>query len=298
MEYLFLGLIASLGLLTSYTDIKHGSIKNKHLIIIFLCGILVYAMTRSFSFDILFATVITIVISFLLYWKRILAPGDSKLQVLYAFLIPFDAFSNYLFLPYPHLALLFNIAIISSGLMLLFNIHKLKIRVKDLLNKDLAQNILLSIISIISISWLIRIVMNYFDITGMLVSYLIAAIIHKLIRKYLKKMYLIVIYIGLILYRAIFYDFSFLNEKIVLIITISALFELIIKTLGSSLIIKTDNIRPYMHLKDGRVVKKEQISKMYGQYAVKENVAFAPYMFISVLITVLSKSLIVIGLLK
>ncbi|MFP4424107.1 MAG: prepilin peptidase [Candidatus Woesearchaeota archaeon] len=94
---MYLILIILLGLLTSYTDIRHGKIKNVILILFFVAGLI---LNFQLSFSFLLSLLISIVIGYLLWDLGFWTAADGKLFTVFSVLIPlglYAAHSSYVF---------------------------------------------------------------------------------------------------------------------------------------------------------------------------------------------------------
>jgi len=110
LKSLFLIPIFILGIVTSYSDIKYGKIKNSHLLwggLYVLClyiFLIIYSLfflhqtdNLKYVAELLLNGVIAFIISYLLWRFNLWAAGDAKLFILYSLLIPPEFYSkNYI----------------------------------------------------------------------------------------------------------------------------------------------------------------------------------------------------------
>jgi len=78
-------LILMLGIITSYTDIKYGKIRNLHLALVFLLGLAYSFWQKIPVFDINIA--LALLTGYMLWYVGIWTSGDAKLYMVYAFLL-------------------------------------------------------------------------------------------------------------------------------------------------------------------------------------------------------------------
>ncbi|MCK9573111.1 MAG: hypothetical protein M0R20_01740 [Candidatus Omnitrophica bacterium] len=97
-------LIAATGIITTYTDIKNGKIKNTHLIAILSIAIVIYGASITMgifklSLAIAVNLAVGLLLGFILYVLGTWKAGDAKLFFLYSFLLIPNKNSYALFLP-------------------------------------------------------------------------------------------------------------------------------------------------------------------------------------------------------
>jgi len=131
--YIYL-LIAITGILTTYTDIRKGKIKNTHLIVILGIAIVLYSVffaigTFKLSLALIINLATGLMLGFVLYTFGTWKAGDAKLFFLYCFLLMQDKNAYVLFLPC--FALFANIFLISFIAMLPLSIRDIVYHRKD-----------------------------------------------------------------------------------------------------------------------------------------------------------------------
>jgi len=208
--YFFLPLILVIGFITTYTDIKKGKIRNKHIVLAFIVGSIIYVfllILKIISIKLILLTLINlgmgVVVSVLLWFLGFWSAGDSKLFVLYLFLVPtyFYRYQSYTFL-----TLLVNIVLPAAIYFIFVLLFKTNTPEKILfIKKYLSFNYLYtSILLIFSVGWIIQIIFSLLHIpSNLLVSMLIMIGIDKLIRRIL-KFNIIYTYLFISLLRIIF----------------------------------------------------------------------------------------------
>lgn len=99
IEALMLSVMIYLGLLSSYTDIKYGIIKNKVLlvaaVIAVILDIIYYSVFAQNLFGIFIINTIALwIFSLLMYFHHIWSAGDSKMLMVESLLIPVELYNK------------------------------------------------------------------------------------------------------------------------------------------------------------------------------------------------------------
>jgi archaeal preflagellin peptidase FlaK len=117
---LFLPAVLVLGFLTSYTDIKNGKIKNNHLLVALLYGLIVYAflmfffafngmdVNQEYLIEIVSNSLISLIIGFFMWLGGLWTAGDSKLFFTYSFLVPISLYQYSYVAFFPSIVLMAN----------------------------------------------------------------------------------------------------------------------------------------------------------------------------------------------
>lgn len=116
MNYIFLTIIISLGLITSYEDFRLGKIRNKWILSGLVLGIFawlsIFDFTNLLSVSYLSALAVNfllaIVIGFLMWKMKTWTAGDAKLFSVYALLVPLSFYSKTYLKYFPSFIILFN----------------------------------------------------------------------------------------------------------------------------------------------------------------------------------------------
>jgi Flp pilus assembly protein protease CpaA len=224
MIYLY-WIVAGLGIVSSYTDIKFRKIKNKHLIFFFIAGVVIHIILLFQSKMILnkafFLNFLTgLGIGLLSYFWGLWAAGDAKLFIVYVFLMPYSKYSQNLL--FPSLALFTNIFLVSFLAVFLFLIIG---RVKNkeaffregfLLNA--VRRFLRSFLIIFSFGWIGGYILNTLGVSlqpliTVVLFYLFFTLIHKILAQLKdKKKVLILLLLGIGLHFLVYpAAFSFEN---------------------------------------------------------------------------------------
>ena len=122
LNFLFLTPLFIIGIISSYTDIKYGKIRNKWIILGFGWVVILYLSLGLYncfylhqSENIHYLTgmiingLIALLIGYLLWNFKLLAAGDAKLIALFALLIPLEFYPQAYFLYFFSFSLLINI---------------------------------------------------------------------------------------------------------------------------------------------------------------------------------------------
>ena len=315
----FLPIILFLGILTSYSDIKEGKIKNKWLIIASILGILLwiilillnkvdyreFLMTLIFSFG-------GLMIGFLLWLMKMWSAGDAKLYAIFVLLIPLSTYkySN----NWPIITLLTNIFLP----VFLFLIIKLIIKSKNKEKLDIFKNILKPknlieyFLFVFGLIWLINILFGVFGIElNYLISILLIIGISRWIEKVLQRKFFKKIkftqqklLIILTVLRIIFqykllssYEFWFNMIIITMIYAIIRMFlfslgglfvkQINLKELKEGMLISNTKYSERLTAKEVKDVKKMMKLKKQKDVFIEETIPFAPFIFLGILITIL-----------
>ena len=131
--WFFLPGILALGIITSYTDIKSGKIKNKivfgAIIYAILANILisfVMPVTKEYMVHSFWNPASALIIGFIMWHMRLWTAGDGKLFVAFSALIPLSIYSLGYQKYIPSFTLLINIFIPALLIMVVFMIFKIK----------------------------------------------------------------------------------------------------------------------------------------------------------------------------
>jgi len=111
LKSLFLLPLLLIGVITSYSDIKYGKIKNIHLLLGFIYVLFLYSFLFFYSYfiihqpsnskylvDLAINGLIAFLVGYLLWHFNLWAAGDAKLFFIYSLLIPLESYSkNYIY---------------------------------------------------------------------------------------------------------------------------------------------------------------------------------------------------------
>ena len=120
--------IVLFGLLTSYTDIKEGKIKNQHVLLLLGAAIFVNVLiTKAFlekPFETLMNFAATLLLSFGMYYRNLWSEGDAKLFSAFVLLIPV---TSYVYFPlnfFPALNILINTFVPAAVFFVIASVRK------------------------------------------------------------------------------------------------------------------------------------------------------------------------------
>lgn len=157
---IFYPIILALGFFTSYTDIRFRKIRNKHLLVATIFGLLAYAYLMVTQKGPPGANPIPnlllgIAIGALLYLISAWGAGDAKLFAIFCLLMPTERYSH-LFL-FPAITVFINIFLLSTFVMLLLALTRTLNNKVHLFNNVFSfrnlDQLLLSFLIVISLSW-------------------------------------------------------------------------------------------------------------------------------------------------
>lgn len=195
MLWFFLPGIIYLGIITSYTDIKFGKIKNRDIFIGICYSFTAYsALITYFAFTtginhIYIAqlgtnTLLSLGAAFLLWDIGIWSAGDGKLFFAFTLLIPLEVYQIGRYDWIPSLAFLFNIFIIGLFLMILLIIkkarwHNYKKAVYSFFKDFFSpENLFRSIIYLFVVFWIVEIILSIFNMgSNVLLKYILTILI-------------------------------------------------------------------------------------------------------------------------
>lgn len=172
MDYnliLFLPAVIIFGVLTCYTDIKQGKIKNKHILAAVLYALIVYTLiilffvinktpiNLSYIIEMITNASISLIVGFLIWIVGLWTAGDSKLFFAYTLLIPVSIYQHG-YVPYfPSIVLLVNTFVPAFLAIFLILLVKTSTRQKvdSLKNTFQPMKIINTAISLFGLWWVI-----------------------------------------------------------------------------------------------------------------------------------------------
>ena len=191
--YLFLPIILWLGIITSYSDIRFGKIKNKHLLIALFAGLFLWGVLisngivdfKEFLSMIVYA-MSSLFLGFFLWLMKMWSAGDAKLYSVFILLIPLSVYN--LISGWPIVAVLTNIffpiLLFLIASMFIKSNHKQRVSVlRKITNPKILGNYFLFIFSLI---WLINLFFGFF---GIQLNYLISIIVIIGVSRAIEKLF-------------------------------------------------------------------------------------------------------------
>lgn len=196
MEYLvyFYPSILILGIITSYTDIRYKQIKNKHLLLGLISGLLIYlylyySHLRIISIPFFIMNILlALCLAYFLNWKRLWSAGDAKLFIVLSFLFPFSRHQN--LFKFPSLVLFISISIIGFFSVLIIEFKNIFMNIKYLkpiIFKDKFRSLFYSFLIVYAISWLIWFLFKKVSFSGQFFVFALIYLCYYFIRRWLKK---------------------------------------------------------------------------------------------------------------
>ena len=233
-----------LGILSSYTDIKYNLIKNKYLLFAISYGLAIYFylffIKQHFFISIKLLSwnlFVAICIAYILYLKRLWAPGDAKLFITLSFLTPS---LKYVWLfKLPSLALFININIIGiifiivfEGKNIIFNLKSTQLSIF----KEKLRRFSYSLSITFSITWIIWFLFSKINFSQPLIKFILIYLsyffIFKLIERMKSHRFLLIlvlsvgVLIRLLIQPQFFSSLAKLSEYILCILKYSIVFSL------------------------------------------------------------------------
>jgi Flp pilus assembly protein protease CpaA len=271
------------GIYTSYTDIKHGKIKNFSIILLLISGLFINIfLTKTFStFDLnmksdFIQSIVNIVIAFsfgfFLWLAGLWSSGDAKLFLGYSLLLPVFTYHYGYISFFPSIVILINTFIPVAIFYISNSVFHLKLKDLKESAKEIfsSKNLQSTILFIFGFFYILQLFLKYFHITlDFFVQMFILFILMEILNKISSKATLIFSIIGSLLkllfsFSSIFtisFLFGFLYS---LIIFLSLSFVLSSAEFYSDLV-KIKNLKVGMMLgeqliKTKRGVEKKEIS--------------------------------------
>ena len=221
----FLPGIIYLGLITFYTDVKYGKIKNRDIIFALVYTIIAYIALISFYslrgmpvrigylFEVISNSTLALMLGFVLWHISLWSAADAKLFFAFSALLPLSVYKIGYIQYFPSLVLLLNtffpFVLYAVPKIAFFTPLKDK---KEQLKKFKLSDFLNMLLVFFILSWLINLASIYFKIkTNIFFSLLLAYLFVLLLQKIFKK-YLVYILIFGVLIRIIF-DYNSLVSK-------------------------------------------------------------------------------------
>ena len=193
--FLFLPGIATLGILSSYTDLKYGRIRNVHLFAAFFYGCVGYSylfFSNRLGYKplVLFGNFfVTAILSYILYIRQFWSAGDAKLFIVFSFLCPWFVYSGIFWLP--AFSLLVHIGIFSLIYMLLFDAKAILDRLVHFSRKDVVlwtKQFCRALAMVFSITWIISYFMPKLHIKDQFLKFVFTYLGYFLLYAAVKRM--------------------------------------------------------------------------------------------------------------
>lgn len=177
--YIFYPVIIVLGILTSYTDIRFGIIRNKHLLFFIIIGLATYSylfIIHHHSFSDGYRWILNLFlgmgIALLLYFTNVWSAGDAKLFAVFCLLMPTQKYSD--IFPFASIVLFFNTFILGAVVVSLSSINRIVTSKTQIFHKIFSIESLKelgdSFYVIVCLAWISSFIVHRFmpEITGIL----------------------------------------------------------------------------------------------------------------------------------
>lgn len=198
----FYPIVLALGCLSSYTDIRFRLIRNQHIKLALLAGLLVYlylslSKTLPFNYQLIVNILLGISLGFLLYFLRIWGAGDGKLFFAYCLLVPVSRYSQ--LFGFASIALLINIFLVSLiGVFIISIPQMIKNRysiLKKVFSFKLIRDVSFRILILFAFSWILWSAINklnlllpyFFRFIGIVFLYRLSGALVRKANKFLSK---------------------------------------------------------------------------------------------------------------
>lgn len=188
LNWLLIPAIVILGIITSYTDIKYGKIKNKWIIIFFLYGILIYGIYFFYSYfadtpfvfsilvgekeieysifiQVLSNLFLSVVFGVVIWLFNIWSAADAKLFIIFSFLMPLTIYTTDFIRYFPGLIIAINSIFIFIFFFIYRVFRKEFKKFKDALKETLTspKELLNDAQMLFLIHWLMTFIFTYID---------------------------------------------------------------------------------------------------------------------------------------
>lgn len=271
IEYYFLPVLAVLGIITSYEDVKFGKIRNLWVASAIVLSFFIYLilfLNKQVSAGEIYLTIINfliaIVFSFVLWNFKFWSAGDGKLFIAFCALIPAGLYSMPFVNFFPSFNMFVNAIVLFFVYLIVKNIfivsHK---KIKKAFYENLI-NFHVVLISIFSVSWIAKLVGGSLNLENIFYSFVlyaaVYAVVNLLITKTLshfkiKKIKPIHIYLVLILFRAIFDLKGMINLNFIISIIVSAvLYSFLLRTIYNFISENVVKNTSFLKLKEGDII--------------------------------------------
>lgn len=236
--YWFLPGITLLGILTTYTDLKQGKIRNKHIVLALAYSLIAYAIIASLNWgtirpgyfiEILIMCALSMLTGFILWHAGLWTAGDAKLFLAYSALVPLSTY-KYGHIPYfGSTNILINTFIpmfLFLSVTLLFK-TSLKQKLFFLKKSFVPRQILTIAVFLFSFTWVIKILFNFTKIPAdyfmiILILFITMTLFEKITSINLLSITIIISILRVILDRSIL-SYGFLTEFLIILASFAIL---------------------------------------------------------------------------
>ncbi len=294
MLYFFLPVILILGIVTSYTDLNYGKIRNKHILIALACIPVLYAIIITYYYftgipvrvsylaDLGINMLIALIFAFFAWHFRVWSAADGKLFFAYSGLVPLTMYSNTYFAYFPSFVLLINTFFPVFIYYAIKSVFFTKLREKRSFFKEIKPNMIIDLLLMVFwVSWIPRLIIVFIKLDiGFLGNILIMMSIIFFIRR-IAAVWKISLFISLL---RIIFDYSFVFTLEFLwqfiafsIILVSIFFVLMFSSSLFTRFVKIKDLKPGMILSDyiyregGKYkrIDESEVSELLGKGIIK-----------------------------
>ena len=276
--------IIILGLMTSYTDIKQGKIKNKHILFALIYALLTHLILIYLNWSILrtsyiietgIMVIISLIVGFIIWYVGLWTAGDAKLYFVYSFLVPLSIYKYGYMLYFSTTNILINTFIPIFLYFFIFLMIKTTIKQKFYYLKKAFEikRIIMLAFFIFALGFLIKMFFSFLNIqldyfTTIFILFFLLFVLEKLLHLKMIQLAIVLSIVRLIFDKNIYtIDFWLLFVLTILIFIIVRFF---IIDLGTILFTKEVDIKL---LKEG-MVPSESIYKEKEKYNKQSLITF------------------------
>jgi len=216
--YIFLPAIILLGIITSYTDIKFGKIKNNHILLALLFSFAAYIYLIStlptyrieYIIELIIMLALSIFTGFIIWYSGLWTAGDAKLFFAFSALIPLSVY-KYGYVPYfASSTILLNTFIPFALFFSIYLMFKTTLKQKIFyLKESLKPKRLFALaVSLFALIWMVSLLFSLFGVSpNFFITIFIIAVLLILIEKVINiKVFYIIIAVAIL---RIFFDKTF-----------------------------------------------------------------------------------------
>jgi hypothetical protein len=286
--YLFLPGILLLGIVTTYTDLKEGKIRNKHIIMAVVYSLAAYILLTilnwgsiriGYFIELFIMCGLSLIMGFIMWYVGLWTAGDAKLFFAYSMLVPLSVYKHGHIPYFDSTTLLINTVVpisvyLSIDLMFKTSLKQKLLFLKGALHPEEVFSLAISLFAFLWVTTflfkLINLPMNYF--VGTFLLLIVVMLFEKIFSPKLFKLVIIIISVLRFIFDKSIYSYYFV-EKFLLFLALFVILRFFIIKMGFlSLTKKTD----LGLLREG-MVPAEVICKNDGKYEKQDWVFFSVF---------------------
>jgi len=281
----FLPAILILGIITSYTDIKEGKIKNKHILFALIYGVIAYSILVfinlgqiriGYFVELIIMCVLSLVVGFIIWHVGLWTSGDAKLFFAYSLLIPLSVYKYGHILYFSSTNILVNTFVPMFLFLFVLLLFKTSFKQKVLFLKKsfIPKQIMYLAIFLFAFGWLINILFRFAKIPPNYFIMIFALFLLMMLFERITFLSLLQVTIVIGILRFIFdssiYSLTFLKELLFLVLVFIILRFFVIH-MGFYFFTKEMDIKL---LKQG-MVPAEAVYEEKGKYKKQELIFYS-----------------------